>query len=351
MPRKTTDDHEERQRLRVERDELRQRVEHLEGMVGEASAQGAAAAWADAETLLAELVMEHADETVLETSLDPLATTDAAQERPVPELSTAGEGSRRKLLAIRDAVRERDRRLGDLRRQKDELLSIVAHDLRTPLVAIQGFIQLLRLSGESSALTERQREYVNRIAQAARTMNALVEDLLTARKLEQGRLPLRPRPVEVEPFLQELLSIHAEGARQKEVSISLRCDVDLPRVVFDPDRIGQALGNLVQNGVRFTPAGKSVRVAAHVLPDTLSLEVLDQGPGVPEPLLQALFDRNRPPGNSDATGRGSGLGLSICRDIVLLHGGTVGAENLEEGGCRFWVRLPAPGLLEPEAPP
>lgn len=304
---------QEIERLKAERQALEAEVCWLK----ECAEAGAG----EAEALLAELLGEV-----------PAGGVGRAEHSP--------DEVRERLLAIRNAVRDRDRRILEVQRQKDEVLSLVAHDLRTPLVAIQGFAQLLKMSSQRAPLAPKQGEYVERILQAAQAMNRLVDDLLTARRLEQGRLPLRPRPVEVAGFAEALLSLHREAARPKNVRISLEGADAVREAVFDPDRIGQALGNLVQNAVKFTAEGGGVRVAVSAVGRRLRFEVLDEGPGIDEELLPGIFDRFTQGRIAETAGRGYGLGLSICREIAHLHGGRVGAENARGGGSRFWLELP-----------
>ncbi|GAB4272680.1 MAG: hypothetical protein Kow0092_27790 [Deferrisomatales bacterium] len=324
------------EQLEAENRALRAELRRLRAQVDRTLAWGAWLACQGAEGLFAELLGEGAGDRA-----EPSGT---AQE-PGPAnghvtLEQTLRQSRERLLAVRDALGERDRRLEELQRQKDELLSIVAHDLRTPLVAIQGFAQLLRLSAQSAELTSKQQQYVDRICQAVGAMNRLVEDLLTTRQLDRGRLPLRPRAVEVGRFVEEVLGLHREAARQKGVEIRAVGPAGEVRAVFDPDRLAQALGNLVQNAVKFTPEGGVVTVRTGREGRWVVWEVLDQGPGIDEALLPRLFERNAQGPTGPSAGRGYGLGLFICREIARLHGGEVRAENLEAGGSRFRMAIP-----------
>ena len=246
-----------------------------------------------------------------------------------------------RLRALGEALRQRHQHLADLQEEKDELLSTVAHDLRTPLVAIQGFVQLLELNAERFGLADKQREYVERIRQAAVQMNRLVEDLRTARRLEEGCLSLRPAAVALAPFLDDVLSLQRESARQRGLDLESQLDPDQPcAAVFDPDRIAQALGNLVQNAVRVTPEGGRVWVEVTGEGGRLFFRVRDSGPGIDPDTLPRLFDRVTQGRRESADGRGSGLGLYICREVALLHGGGVTARNRPGGGAEFTLELP-----------
>lgn len=340
MTSSTTRPQRQVQSLEAQRDAREEELSRLQTVASRALEWGMCLACQGAEALLTGLLDEDLGPASAQEA--PGLLRDESMRKPGvhPTMTEALAQSREQLLVLRDAVRAREQRLADLQEQQDELLSIVAHDLRTPLVAIQGFTQLLQLSDETSPLTGKQREYVERVRQAVGSMNRLVEDLLTTRQLEQGGLSLRPRPVDPVRLVEDLLEIHREAARQKEVEIRFfRPDV-LPVVRFDPDRVGQALGNLIQNAVKFTPRGRQVWVRAHTQASRIRFEVTDQGPGIEAELLPKLFDRTIRETSAEITGRGYGLGLFICREITTLHGGRFGAENLPEGGSRFWMELP-----------
>jgi signal transduction histidine kinase len=294
-------------------------------------------AWREVEALLRELVERSAPDEV------PPPPGDA----PGPTGLTATEvlrACRSRLASVRDAARALEGRLSELQRQQDEVLSIVAHDLRTPLVAIQGFSQLLRATG---GLSEKQESYVERILQAVRAMNRMVEDLRTARRLDQGRLSLEPRPLDLEALARDLVEMHREEARQKEVALRLEAPEGLPRIVGDPERLAQAVGNLLQNAVKFTPRGSEVVLRVRCRGGMVRWEVTDQGPGFDEALLSQLFHRFAQGRAGEAAGsKGFGLGLYICREIVALHAGRVGARNEPGGGSTFWAEIP---LVRPEA--
>lgn len=275
----------------------------------------------------------------LEDRLREEAPGDSAEAAPRP-------GPER-LRALAGVLGERNRQLAEQQQDRNELLSTVAHDLRTPLVAIQGFVQLLQRSTEGFRLAEKQHEYLTHIQQAVQQMNRLVDDLRVAGHLEEGRLTLRPAAVNLAEFLDEVLSLQREPARQRGVSLNVRLEPNLPRVaVFDPDRIAQALGNLVQNAVRITPADGQVEVAVGSAANRLLFRVRDSGPGIDPETLPHLFERFVQGRRERAAGRGSGLGLFICREVAALHGGRAAARNPAGGGAEFSLELPLVTVLE-----
>ena len=246
-----------------------------------------------------------------------------------------------RLGSLRDAVHEREQHQQALQYEKDELLNTVAHDLRTPLVAIQGFVQLLQLSAEKYGLAEKQVEYVERIRQAALQMNRLVEDLRTANRLEEGLLSIKPAVVALGEFVEDVLCLQREAARPRGVSITIGPGVAMPpTAVFDADRVAQALGNLVQNAVRVSSEGKSVGVEVGSGEGRLWFRVRDRGPGIDPELLGRLFERFDRGRRGRSEGRGNGLGLFICREVARLHGGRVTADNRLGGGAEFCMEIP-----------
>jgi signal transduction histidine kinase len=293
-----------------------------------ASTEGAnESLWEDLDAFVGDLVQRLAAGAGGETGSPP--PQDLARE------------VRRRLARLHEALRVRDYRLAELQSQQDEFLSVVAHDLRTPLVAIQGFAQLLLAGG---SLGERQQTYVERILQGVRAMSRLVEDLRTARRLDRGVLSLQCALLDPEGFTADLLEMHREEARQKEVQLQIEVAESPPRLRCDPERLGQALGNLLQNAIKFSPRGSRIVLGLRPTPTHLRFEVVDQGPGIDESLMPRLFERftqGAPAG--EASGKGFGLGLHICREIVVLHGGRVGARNLPLGGSCFWVEVPLGG--------
>ena len=277
----------------------------------------------------------------------------AALEEALGEGVPPGEGAPgpERLRSLGEALRQRHRHLTDLQEEKDELLGTVAHDLRTPLVAIQGFVQLLQLSAERFGLADKQREYVERIHQAAQQMNRLVEDLRTARRLEEGHLSIRPAAVTLTTFTDDVLSLQREPARQRGLTLESRFVPGHPvSAVFDPDRIAQALGNLVQNAVRATPEGGRVEVVVGREAGRLCFRVSDSGPGIDPATLARLFERFAQGRPERSQGHGNGLGLFICQEVAALHGGRVTARNLPGGGAEFCLELPLVTVEEAPAP-
>ncbi len=290
--------------------------------------QAGRAAWQEVRELFAEILGEGSPaaegETSPETALEALARCRLLLERVRAQETTA---------QLEQAAATS---------RQEELLAIVAHDLRTPLVAIQGFAQLLQTTAGSEGLGARQGAYVDRILQAVRSMSRMVDDLRTARHLDQRTLILQPQPMDVHFFGEGLIEAQREDAERRGVRLRLECPGGPAQARVDRQRLGQALGTLVERAVGRTPEGGEVVVTLQAQRGRMKCTVEDRGPPVARAELSDLFVR---PGSASSPAKG--LGLYICRELVTLHGGRVGVENRPEGGCRAWAEIP----LEPPGPP
>jgi signal transduction histidine kinase len=252
------------------------------------------------------------------------------------DLTLAEEVGRRAAMAVEHA-----RLYGEAQsanRLKDEFVATLSHELRTPLNALLGWADLLR-SGRLSP--ERQREAVDAIHRTALAQAQLTNDLVDVSRAVSGKFRLRPQDVDLGAVVQAATETFRLAAESK--GLRLQCDIAprLPRVVADPDRVQQIVYNLVGNAVKFTASG-SIDVAARAEGDWLALTVRDTGIGIRPSFLPYVFDRFRQAdGSVSREFGGLGLGLSIVRALVELHGGTVVAASEGEGrGSTFTVRMP-----------
>ncbi len=217
----------------------------------------------------------------------------------------------------------------------------VAHELRTPLTVLQS-----RLEAARDGLLRVDHDELETLLQQTRVLSRLVDDLKTLSLAEAGRLHLAPRAVDLRGLVQRV----ATGFRTAAAARGVRIDLDVPpvavRAPVDPDRVAQVLANLLDNALRHTPAGGTVRVGVAQGADGAVVTVADPGPGFPDEVLDRVFDRFSRAGTarSRATG-GSGLGLAVVKALVDLHDGRVEAGNAPTGGARVVVTLPtdAPG--------
>lgn len=228
------------------------------------------------------------------------------------------------------------RRLDEL---KGNLVNTVAHELRTPLTSLGMALHLVLDERVSGPLAARPAELLEAAREDVVRLRALVEDLLDLSRIQEGRLQLRlgtVAPADLLARIRENARAQADAAR---VLLELDDRTGGAPLALDAGRMEVALGNLVGNAIRVSPADGRVVVRVRVRPDFVRFEVDDSGPGVP------LADRDRIfepfARGTGTTGGGPGLGLHIAREVVRAHGGRIGVDSRAEGGARFWIELPA----------
>jgi len=222
-------------------------------------------------------------------------------------------------------------------RTRDAVVSIVSHDLRNPLMAILGSAELLLEMIHDDAQGT-LRPQLEALKHAASTMDRLVRDLLDVTRLESGPLPVTRRPLSIIEVVREVVGMFQPAVRSRRVAVTCDTPKDVPLLLGDRDRLGQALSNLIGNAVKFTPEGGVVHVAVEVQPAAIRVSVHDTGPGIPQDQLGRLFDRFWQASREDS--RGLGLGLTIVKAIVEAHGGSVAVESTVKKGSTFSITLP-----------
>jgi signal transduction histidine kinase/CheY-like chemotaxis protein len=249
---------------------------------------------------------------------------------------------REHLLAQRRTEEERALLLAEAEaanRTKDEFLATMSHELRTPMTAILGWAQLLRSQTLSAADYERALEIVERNAQAQKK---LIDDLLDISRIITGKLRLDVRPVDVAGVVTATVDALRPTAEAKGIRLQSLLDTKAGPVSGDPDRLQQVVWNLLSNAIKFTPKGGRVQVRLERVNSHVEIIVSDSGKGISTEFLPHVFDRFRQAdGTSTRRHGGLGLGLSIVRQLVELHGGSVGVESAGENqGATFVVQLP-----------
>jgi len=228
------------------------------------------------------------------------------------------------------------RRVEAIRR---DFVANASHELKTPLTSIRGYAE--RLS--DMKLPDPAVPAVDAIVANAKRLGALVEDLLELSRIESGSVPSRPEPVDVAELARRLLRDLEPRLRAGELAVELRADGD-PRAWADRSAVEQVLGNLLDNAVKYTPAGGRLEVEVRPgVGQRLRISVSDTGIGIPRKDLPRIFERfyRVDPGRSRALG-GTGLGLAIVKHLVQSMGGQLGVESQPGQGSRFWVELPRP---------
>lgn len=225
-------------------------------------------------------------------------------------------------------------------RIKDEFLATLSHELRTPLTSILGWAGML---GNPKLDRETSLHAFEVIRRNARMQVQMIDDLLDHARIMTGKLRLSVQPVELGPIISAAIDGLRPAAEAREIRLQLHLDSPALTVSGDPDRLQQVAWNLISNAVKFTPKGGSVIVGLHRVESNVELKVSDTGLGIAPEFLPHVFDRFRQAdGTTTRAFGGLGLGLSIVRQLVELHGGTVRVESGGEGlGSTFTASLPS----------
>jgi signal transduction histidine kinase len=227
--------------------------------------------------------------------------------------------------------------LDDANRMKQEFVSMISHDLRTPLSALLGFLALLK-KGAYGKLEAVGEDRICMAEESTARLIALVNDLLDLEKLQSGLMPLEHSKLLVDEAVQDAIEVVRELAVTGKVK--LQHEDSCGFAWADRDRIVQVLVNLLGNAIKFSPENSVVMIATRESDDWIEVSISDQGRGIPASLQSAIFERFKQVEKTDATRKGgSGVGLSICKAIVEQHGGSIGVNSLEGKGSTFWFRL------------
>jgi signal transduction histidine kinase/ActR/RegA family two-component response regulator len=246
-----------------------------------------------------------------------------------------------------DSEREARRAAEAANRTKDQFLSILSHELRSPLNVIRGWVWQLKQPGATPEIVQRAAEVIER---NTALQTRMVEDLLDAQRAMNGKLQLNPRLIDMQEICRNVVELAAPAAQAKGIRVQI--GRGLPCVVWgDPDRLQQIVWNVVTNAIKFTPDGGQVHVAVGRGERRIVVEVRDSGIGIEPELLPHVFDPFRQGDSSTTRSHGGlGLGLAITRQLVELHGGTVRAESPgRDHGTTITIELPIPALLEEPA--
>ena len=272
----------------------------------------------------------------------------AALEQEIADRKQAEKERAESLLRAQAAQAKAE----EANRLKDEFLATVSHELRAPLTAMLGWVTLIRGERLDKESQERAMETVER---NTRAQKKLVDDLLDVSSIVTGNFSLDIEPSGLPSLIESAVESVRPEAEAKCVRLQKNLDPAVHMFLLDPNRFQQVIWNLVQNAVKFTPAGGAVEIRLRYPKGQAEIEVIDTGVGIAPEFLPFVFDRFRQAnGSITRTHGGLGLGLTIVRSLVEMHGGTVGVESAGEGkGSTFKITLPPPlpEELPREAPP
>jgi two-component system sensor histidine kinase SaeS len=226
---------------------------------------------------------------------------------------------------------------------KDEFMKMATHDLNQPLMTIMtGSSLILESVPVGAPMLDEMRRVLARILSRAEEMRRIITDFLEFHAVENGGIRLEPAPTRINEVVQTVVEGSEHYYRLKNLTVGLRLDPDLPLLEVDPVRIQQVIQNLFHNAVKFSPKNEEITVTTHPEGDMVAVELADAGPGLSKDEMKKVFekpDRLRP--QTEGEEKSFGFGLTICRQLVELHGGEIGVRNNEKGpGATFWFRVP-----------
>ena len=263
-----------------------------------------------------------------------MATTLAAQAAIAYENALLSERLQRN-------AEELDRTRLEQLEMKDEFISHVSHELRSPLAAVHQFTTIL-LDGLAGEINDEQREYLEVVLKNSLQLRDMIGDLLEVTRAQSGKLTIDPRPTSICDLFRPMIQTYERRATEKGIAFRTSCPPDLPLVQADPNRIGQVLSNLLDNALKFTSQGEVFLSGCLDEHDRfVRIAVTDTGCGINADSLPKIFDRlYQSPNTVVLSRKGLGLGLHICRHLIELHGGGIWAESDAGKGTTIFFTLP-----------
>jgi PAS domain S-box-containing protein len=224
------------------------------------------------------------------------------------------------------------------KRLENEFISLVSHELKTPMTSTIGALDLLN-SGQLGTLSDRGQQILNVAIRNTERLIRLVNDILDLERMKSGKITIEPVQCELQPLLIQATETMQAMADKAQVHLQLEpCSV---LIELDPDRILQTLTNLLSNSIKFTEPGGIIKLKAKMDNNRCYISVQDTGRGIPEDKLQSIFERFQQVDASDSRSKGgTGLGLAICRHIIEGHNGKIWVESVLGQGSTFYISLP-----------
>jgi signal transduction histidine kinase len=257
-------------------------------------------------------------------------------KRAVGELHIALE----KLQRSQKRIEQQNIRLKQLDRIKSSFLNVTSHELRTPMAAIKGYVQVA-LMKTLGPLTGEQQKGLEVVLRNADRLDHLIQDILDVSRLESGTMKFIPEKTDVETMIEDTVETMQSAADMKQIQLSTEIDEAIPQLMVDHERIKQVLINLLNNAIKFSPEKSQIIVRVKQDQDDILFEIQDFGRGIPKNKQNKIFEIfYQVDSGMDRKFGGVGLGLAISRGIVLSHGGKIWVESESGKGSIFRFTLP-----------
>lgn len=233
-------------------------------------------------------------------------------------------------------------KLRELDQLKDDFVSSVSHELRSPLSAISGYVELLRSKPLNEITAEKGTKALNIIQESTMRLTSFINDILDLAKLKAGQVEIRSKPISVKDVAEDVMALMQPLLEKKSINFSVDVPVNVPEFNADEDKVRQVIQNLISNALKFTPSGGKIRIFARNQSDFVQISVEDSGVGIPDDAKQIVFEKFRQAKNrSDPAGpKGTGLGLAIAKGNVEAHGGRIWLESEVNKGTTVHFTLP-----------
>ena len=275
----------------------------------------------------------------LQVRLDNLLTLHRTRRLLQVELASSQqnlESLARELATRKRELEAINSELRTMNKHQSDFVAVVSHEFRTPLTSIQGFSELL---SEQEWSPEEVKEYATDITKDARRLTRMITDLLDLERMKSGKTTLHCKPMDVNVLLRDLADQTQHTTAEHVIVYHL--DEELPLVQGDQDKLIQVVANLLSNAIKYSPAGGEILLISRKEQDHIHISIQDQGMGIPEEALEDIFTPySRIELEKTRYIRGTGLGLSVVREIISLHGGKIWVESTPGHGSTFHFSLP-----------
>ena len=244
------------------------------------------------------------------------------------------------IITFRDITHEKE-----VDRMKTEFLSLASHQLRTPLSAIRWFVEIL-LSGDAGPLNREQREFLGNVDESTNRMVALINDLLNITRIESGRIIIDPKPTDLGKLIEGIMAEVKSKYLAKSQKIILSIHPKLDKINVDPNLVRAVYLNLINNSIKYTPAGGEITIFISRKGDSILSQVSDNGVGIPQAEQKRVFQKFfRGRNIVKKVVEGTGLGLYLVKAIIESSNGKIYFKSQENKGTTFWFTVPASGIL------